>query len=65
MRITSAEDALKGKKVTDDVISAAAEFAYKGAKPVDNMVKIQPSYRKDMAKEIVIDAIKEALSRTH
>jgi len=63
IRVVKAEDMLRGKKMTDDVIEEAAEFAYQDAKPVANIVNVPPSYRKEMARIMVIQATKEALSR--
>jgi len=63
IRVGKAEDMLRGKKMTDDVIEEAAEFAYKDAKPVANIVNVPPSYRKEMARIMMIQAAKEALSR--
>jgi CO/xanthine dehydrogenase FAD-binding subunit len=63
IRVGKAEGVLRGKKMTDDVIEEAAEFAYKDAKPVANIVNVPPSYRKEMARIMMMQAAKEALSR--
>ncbi len=63
IRVIKAEDVIRGKKITNDIIEDAAEFAYKDAKPVANIVNVPPSYRKDMARVMMIQATKEALSR--
>ncbi len=63
IRVVKAEEAMKGKKLTNDVIEEAANFAYKDAKPVANIVDVPPSYRKEMARVMTKRAVKEALSR--
>ena len=63
IRVVKAEEAVKGKKVTDDLLEEAAELASKKAKPVANMVKVSPSYRKEMAGVMAMAAAREALAR--
>lgn len=63
LRVVRAEETLRGKKISEDLIEEAAEHAYKGAKPVANILDFPPSYRKEMARVMMIRATREALSR--
>jgi len=63
VRLFKAEGFLKGKKITGDLIEEAGAIAYQAAKPVGNMINAGPSYRKEAARVMVVQAINEALSR--
>jgi CO/xanthine dehydrogenase FAD-binding subunit len=52
VRCTEAEAFLAGRTLSDDVVRAAADLAYKPAKPLDN-ADFESSYRKKMAKVYV------------
>jgi 4-hydroxybenzoyl-CoA reductase subunit beta len=63
IRVIKAEEAMRGKKLTEDVIEEGVELAYKDAKPVSNILDVSPSYRKEMVRVTMRRATKEAISR--
>jgi CO/xanthine dehydrogenase FAD-binding subunit len=63
IRVVKAEEVMKDKKLTDDVLEEGAELAYKDAKPVANIVDVTPSYRKEMARVMMRRAAKKAMAR--
>jgi 4-hydroxybenzoyl-CoA reductase subunit beta len=58
VRCREAEAFLAGKTLSDDVVRAAADLAYKPAKPLDN-ADFESSYRKKMAKVYVRRGLEE------
>jgi CO/xanthine dehydrogenase FAD-binding subunit len=55
---TASQAMLLSEKLTDDLIEAAAEAAYKPAKPLDN-ADMALSYRKKMVRVYVARALRE------
>lgn len=62
IRCKKAEEALKGKKLDQKVIEAAAEAAAKEAKPISD-VRSTAEYRKEMVKVLARRALEKALER--
>lgn len=65
IRVVKAEEVMRGKELTEDVIEQGAELAYKDAKPVSNIVDVSPSYRKEMVRVTMRRATKEAIARAN
>jgi len=51
----------RGKKLTDTVVEALAEAAYKQAHPLHNICGVTPEYRKEMVKVYVMSAITQTV----
>jgi 4-hydroxybenzoyl-CoA reductase subunit beta len=62
VRVVKAEEVLRGKTITDELIEEASEFSSKEAKPFANVVGVTAPYRKAMARVMTKRATKEALS---
>jgi carbon-monoxide dehydrogenase medium subunit len=60
IRAPKAEEILKGKKLTDDVIEKAAEAAMESCKPISD-IRASAEYRKDMVRVFTKRAIKQAI----
>lgn len=60
LRIKEAEDILKGKKLSEDVIAEAAEAAVGAVKPIDDK-RASGEYRKKLVKTLVKRAVANAL----
>jgi 4-hydroxybenzoyl-CoA reductase subunit beta len=60
--ISAAGDALKGSQLTDSVINAAADAAYKPSKPMDN-TDFELSWRKQMTRVYVTRALEQLRAR--
>jgi 4-hydroxybenzoyl-CoA reductase subunit beta len=58
MRATAAEDLLRGRKPTDDLLAEAAEAAGKLAKPMDN-TDFQLHWRKAVVEPYIIGALRQ------
>ena len=58
----AAGDALKGSKLDDAVINAAADAAYKPSKPMDN-TDFELSWRKQMTRVYVTRALEQLRAR--
>jgi CO/xanthine dehydrogenase FAD-binding subunit len=56
--VPEAATLLKGKELSDDVVAAAAEAAYRPAKPLDN-TDFDLSWRKQMTRVYVKRALEE------
>ncbi|MEW6663637.1 MAG: FAD binding domain-containing protein [Thermodesulfobacteriota bacterium] len=63
IRVAKAEEVLRGNHITEGAIEEAADLACQVAKPVANIVSVPPSYRKEVARAMVAQATREALSR--
>jgi 4-hydroxybenzoyl-CoA reductase subunit beta len=61
VEVTDAEDILKGKKITEDLIDEVSEAAFKTAKPLPNLHECSPQYRKRLAKIFTKRAINSIL----
>jgi CO/xanthine dehydrogenase FAD-binding subunit len=59
LRASAAEAFLVGKRLTDDVVRAAADLAFKPAKPLDN-TDFENAWRKKMVKVFVRDGLRSA-----
>jgi 4-hydroxybenzoyl-CoA reductase subunit beta len=62
IRATAAEDALRGKPLTEDAIRAAADLAYRPAKPLDN-TDFTIGWRKEIVRPEVARALREVAGR--
>lgn len=62
IRAEHAENVLKGKKITDDLLEEAGEIASSEAKPISD-IHASESYRRELVKVLVKRVGKEALAR--
>lgn len=62
IRVTKAEEALKGQKLDEKTITRAAEIAAESIKPITD-VRSTAGYRREMAKVLVKDALEKAAAR--
>jgi len=62
IRAKHAENVLKGKKITDDLLEEAGKIASSEAKPISD-IHASESYRRELAKVLVKRVGKEALAR--
>jgi carbon-monoxide dehydrogenase medium subunit len=62
IRATKAEDALKGKKPSDDLIAQAGEMASEASSPTSD-IRGSAEYKRDMVRVYVKRAIRQTLSR--
>jgi carbon-monoxide dehydrogenase medium subunit len=60
IRARHAEDLLRGKKLTDELIGKAAQAAMDGSRPISN-VRASAEYRRDMVRVLVSRALEQAL----
>lgn len=60
IRARQAEEAIKGKKVSEELIIRAAQIASEEAKPISD-IRASTSYRKEMVRVLTIQAIKQAI----
>jgi 4-hydroxybenzoyl-CoA reductase subunit beta len=58
LRVSAAEAGLVGNRLTDDVLTAAAECGFAQAKPLDN-TDLTLAYRKQMARVYTLRALRE------
>jgi CO/xanthine dehydrogenase FAD-binding subunit len=58
--IKKAEE-LKGQILSDELVDALAEAAFKQARPINNTYGYTPSYRKNMVRTYVRSALQETL----
>lgn len=63
VRVVKAEEALRGKRLTADLIEEAASCASAAASPAANILDAPPSYRRELAGALVAEAVQEAVSR--
>ncbi len=61
VQLPNAEDILKDKKITVDLIEEISEAAFKEAKPLPNLLGCSPQYRKKLVKIFTKKAITSAL----
>jgi len=62
IRVTEAEETLKGQKLDEKTIARAAEAAAESVKPITD-VRSTAAYRKEMVKVLVKDALEKAVAR--
>jgi aerobic carbon-monoxide dehydrogenase medium subunit len=62
VRLTAVEKVLKGEKITEKILTHAAEVASQEAKPRDSF-RSSAAYRRAMIRNLLPDVIKTALSR--
>jgi len=62
IRVTEAEETLKGQKLDEKTIARAVEAAAESVKPITD-VRSTAVYRKEMAKVLVKDALEKAVAR--
>ncbi len=62
MRSTKAEDVLKGKQITDELIAAAAQMAGSECKPISD-IRASAEYRCDMVRVFTKRALRKAMYR--
>ena len=62
IRAKAAEDSLRGKPLTEDAIRAAADLAYRPAKPLDN-TDFTIGWRKEIVRPEVARALREVAGR--
>jgi carbon-monoxide dehydrogenase medium subunit len=60
IRARHAEDLLRGKKLTDELIGKAAQAAMDESRPISN-VRASAEYRRDMVRVLVSRALEQAL----
>ena len=61
VNVNSAQDILKGKKITDDLIEEVSEESFRTAKPLPNLMDCTPQYRKRLVRVFTKRAIHQAL----
>jgi carbon-monoxide dehydrogenase medium subunit len=62
LRVKRAEEVLRGKKISDDLLQKAGQTAVEEASPIDD-VRSSADYRRKMIKVLVVRAIKEAVEQ--
>ncbi|MDR1727148.1 MAG: xanthine dehydrogenase family protein subunit M [Acidobacteriota bacterium] len=62
IRATAAEDILKGKKITDELLAEAAQAASEATEPISG-IEASAEYKKELAGTLVKRVAKEALAR--
>lgn len=62
LRAKKAEEVLKGKEITDDVIHMAAQAAYKEAHPRKDSIRGSMEYKREMVRVLTARAIKEIVA---
>jgi len=62
LRVKRAEEVLRGKKISDDLLQKAGQTAAEEASPIDD-VRSSADYRRKMIKVMVVRAIKEAVEQ--
>jgi xanthine dehydrogenase YagS FAD-binding subunit len=62
IRAKAAEDSLRGKPLTEDAIRAAADLAFRPAKPLDN-TDFTIGWRKEVVRPEVARALREVAGR--
>jgi len=61
VKVTGVEDTLKGKEITEELIEAVSEAAFKQAKPLSNLIDSTPHYRKRLVRIFTKRAIDQAV----
>ncbi|TEB08964.1 FAD binding domain-containing protein [Pelotomaculum propionicicum] len=62
VRASAAEELLRGRPLTDEILNMAAKAALLDAKPIDDF-RASARYRRDMIKELTLRALRTATSR--
>jgi carbon-monoxide dehydrogenase medium subunit len=62
MRAKKAEEVLKGKRLSDDLIESAARIASEESRPIDD-IRSSAEYRKEMVSLLTRKSIKQSLNR--
>ena len=62
IRVKRAEEVLRGKKISDDLLQKAGQTAVEEASPIDD-VRSSADYRRKIIKVLVVRAIKEAVEQ--
>ncbi len=63
VRATEAEELLRGRELTDEVLDRAAEAAVGAARPMNNMTFGSPAYRRKMVRVLGLQALRAAVKQ--